>query len=188
MLSEKEKMQRAKHYLLMLCNGIDPITNETVDQDTLKSERIIKCFRYIAGVLDDAIGGKARGGSERKTSKTKSDFYITDEELKRVVTSPDGCAVSELASAINEAVNDESRKKLQSKNINDWLVVKGYLKNSIDSRGRNHRELTERSSEIGITSMQGIGSFGPYTIVLYSEDAQRFILENINEIIKLKEK
>ncbi len=187
MLTEKEKMQRAKFYLLMLCSGVDPVTKEPVNADTLKNERILKCFRYVSDVLDDTIYGRDRVPAERKSAKTKKDFFITEDELKRVEILPDGAAISEIAAAINSAVSDDSRKKLQSKTINDWLVSQGYLMNRTDEKGRNHRELTEKSADIGITSAQGMGTFGPYTIVLYSEEAQRFILSHINEITNQKE-
>lgn len=59
------------------------------------------------------------------------------------------------------------------------------MRNSKDSRGRLCRELGEHSEEIGLSSKQGIGAFGPYTIILYGEKAQRFILDNIHEIVEL---
>ena len=114
---------------------------------------------------------------------TKEAFYITPEERSRVKLFDEDCVISEFTNAVNKAVNDTSRKKLQAKTINDWLVNEGYLINSTDANGRTRRELTERSAEIGISSKQGINALGSYTIILYSRRAQEFILENIDKII-----
>ncbi|MGN0471039.1 MAG: hypothetical protein ACI4GV_09030 [Acutalibacteraceae bacterium] len=183
MLTEKEKMQRAKVYMLKLSAGINPIDDSDMNNDTvLKNERLSKCFAYVAEVLDGAINGK----SEIKPSvskKGKKLFSITAEQLTNIKIKSDNIPVSELTSEINSVVDDTNMKKLQPKIINDWLVQNGYLSNREDKTGHNHRELTERSSEIGITSKQGIGTFGEYTIILYSEQAQKFILDNLSEII-----
>lgn len=189
MLTEKEKIQRARMYMNMLSKGIDPISRKSFDNDTaLNNERLKKCFAYVYDVLgntlDDMDNNKKR--TERH-SGTKADFYITPEEREKVKLSDEECVISEFANAVNEAVNDVSRKKLQAKKINDWLVNEGYLKNSSDSNGKVRRELTGRSGEIGITSKQGLGAFGPYTIILYTRQAQEFILENIDKIIEYKE-
>lgn len=60
MLTEKEKMQRAKVYMLKLSAGINPIDDSNMDNDTiLKNERLSKCFAYVAEVLDGVINGKS---------------------------------------------------------------------------------------------------------------------------------
>ncbi|MDD6488583.1 MAG: hypothetical protein PUG48_02050 [Clostridia bacterium] len=177
MLTEKEKMQRAKVYMLKLSAGINPIDDSNMNEDiVLKNERLSKCFAYVAEVLDGIINGKP------VSKKGKKPFSITAEQLTNINIKSDNIPISEFTSEINSVV-DDNMKKLQPKIINDWLVQKGYLSNSEDETGHLHRELTEKSSEIGITSKQGMGTFGEYTIILYSEQAQKFILDNLLEII-----
>ena len=189
MLTEKEKIQRARMYMNMLSKGIDPISRKSFENDTaLNNERLRKCFAYVYDVLgntlDELYSDKKR--TEKHTS-AKAEFYITPEEKEKVKISDEECVISEFADAVNEAVNDTARKKLQAKKINDWLVNEGYLKNSTYGKDRTCREPTERAGEIGINSKQGIGAFGNYTIILYTRQAQEFILENIDKIIEYKE-
>lgn len=183
MLTEKEKIQRAKMYMLKLADGINPIDDKEMNDDTiLKNERLSKCFTYVAEVLDNAIQSNS---PVKNTSKGKRvDFDITDKQIKAVAISSYNVPISEFVSEINKTVDNPYMKKLQPKTINDWLVDKGYLRNTTDYAGHIHRELTEKSSDIGIVSKQGIGTFGEYTIILYSEKAQKFIIDNISDIIK----
>lgn len=188
MLTEKEKMQRAKLYLLKLCDGTDPITDKNISEDSvLKNERIIKCFQYVCQVLDENIKNEDRESRGRSSGKSaRVDFYITEDEIGRVEVVPGECVISEFTALVNKAVGDEGRKKLQAKQINDWLVYKGYLADREISGGKTRRELTEKSNEIGISSKLGMGAFGQYTIILYSEKAQSYIIENLMEISKYK--
>lgn len=183
MLTEKEKMQRAKIYMQKLSEGINPVDDSDMSEDTvLKNERLSKCFAYVAEVLDGVINGKS-ALKPSASKKVKKPFSITSEQITKINIKSENIAISELTAEINSAADDTDMKKLQPKIINDWLVQNGYLNNREDKMGHNHRELTEKSPEIGITSKQGMGTFGEYTIILYSEKAQKFIVDNLLEII-----
>ena len=61
-MTELETMQRAKMYLDKLAQGIDPITNQEMAEDSvLNNVRLARCFFYASGVLDfDAIAGLSK--------------------------------------------------------------------------------------------------------------------------------
>lgn len=182
MLTEKEKLQRAKLYMLKLSMGIDPISNKPVGTESeLNNERLKKCFDYVAEVLDGCIKEKTKKSSPNK--KARQPFFITTEQMEKINLPGENCMVSQLAEAINTAAAENECKKLKSSEINDWLEHMGYLKTKMQ-QGRSHRALTGRSQEIGITAKQGIGAFGPYDIILYSDQTQRFVCDSINDIIK----
>ena len=75
--STYETMQRAKMYLDKLAQGIDPITNQEVPEDSvLNHVRLARCFFYVSNVLQDVINN---GGVVGKTIKPqKISFSITD--------------------------------------------------------------------------------------------------------------
>lgn len=194
MLTEKEKMQRARMYMWKLKNGIDPISNRQIGDDSvLSNERLRRCFQYVFDVLgrDIEVTDAKEKNDDHKIRKKKkagkAKFYITPEEVSRITLDGDTCVISDFVEALNNAVNDSGRKKLLARNINDWLVYKGYLRNSEDDKGKVRRELSERSGEIGISSKKGLGSYGVYTIILYGSEARQFILDNIDEIVEFAE-
>lgn len=56
-MTEIEKMQRAKMYLDKLVNGLNPIDDSAVaPTDIVRNERIVNCFKYISNVLEKQIG------------------------------------------------------------------------------------------------------------------------------------
>ena len=190
MLTEKELWQRAKLYMFQMSRGIDPITQQPADENTLKNERIRKCFTYVCAALDKLIETAEKEESRRDRTKTserkkKSPFYLTEEEQNRIVLPQEDCLVSELAKAINDVIEDSGRKMLLAKNINDWLEKQGYLTKETDTQGKQRRIPTPKAAEIGLTSKIGVGAYGEYKIVMLSEQAQRFVLEHIQEIIDL---
>ncbi len=183
MLTEKEKMQRAKLYMLKLSDGINPVDDKKINDTVYGSERLSKCFLYIAEVLEGVISENKSDKVGNVKSREKTPFEITDEQLKKVHISSNNLVISEFVNEINKTTDNPNMKNLQPKQINDWLVNKGYLKNQLDSKGHIHRELTEKSEEIGIISKVGTGTFGQYTIILYSETAQKFLIKNMHNIL-----
>ena len=210
MLTEKEKRQRARMYMRKLYEGIDPISGVKIPEDSiLNNQRLRKCFAYVFDVLGESImsmearekypedekikrkyrkaAGEENGGAEnegrRRSRKTKENFYITDEELERIKPLESACIVSELVKHINDSVADEGRKKLRTVTISRWMVYNGFLREADNGRNK-YKDLTEYSGSIGLESQMGIGAYGEYTIVRYTPEAQRFVLDNLQSMIE----
>ena len=66
-MTELEAMQRAKMYLDKLAQGIDPITNQEVPEDSvLNNVRLARCFFYVSDVLGKVIdNGGVIGGKPK---------------------------------------------------------------------------------------------------------------------------
>ena len=70
-------MQRAKMYMDKLAQGVDPITNQTIPEDSvLNNVRLARCFFYVSGVLEQVINN---GGTVGQRVKTLN-FSITPEQ------------------------------------------------------------------------------------------------------------
>lgn len=60
-MTELEIMQRAKMYMEKLAQGIDPISDQEIPEDSvLNNVRLARCFFYVSGVLDQVIAGGGR--------------------------------------------------------------------------------------------------------------------------------
>ena len=58
MASDFEKMDKAKSVMVKMAEGINPITGEQIrDESFLNDPRIIRCFYFIAEVLDNVMNG-----------------------------------------------------------------------------------------------------------------------------------
>ena len=72
-MTELEIMQRAKMYMEKLAQGIDPISDQEIPEDSvLNNVRLARCFFYVSGVLDQVI---ANGG--KVASSPKNDFGVS---------------------------------------------------------------------------------------------------------------
>ena len=78
-MTELEIMQWAKMYMDKLAQGIDPISDQEVPNDSvLNNVRLARCLFYVSGVLEQVIANGGRGIPGEK------DFYITQEEISRL--------------------------------------------------------------------------------------------------------
>ena len=179
-MTELEIMQRAKMYMDKLAQGIDPISDQEMPEDSvLNNVRLARCFFYVSGVLDQVI---ANGGNVKKTPK--KDFYVTEEELRRIAVSQEPTQITQFVDRIMNVINDPDRKKLKTTTITDWLIEKGFMSKQADTDGKSKRLPTAMGEQIGLTVKLREGQYGTYQAVYYSEEAQRFLLDHLQEMLQ----
>ena len=172
------KMQWAKMCIDYLANGVDPVFNTDVDEDTLHNEQIISCFRFISDIL-------ARDIYEAENAiKNSNEFFITDEQIAALKTYSYNCKVSELAAEINRVTEENETKNLAATWINDWLEAEGYLCPS----DLKSRIATEKGKQLGISSEYRQRDNGnEYYINFFTEQAQAFVFQHINDILSFRD-
>ena len=179
-MTELEMIQRAKMYMEKLAQGIDPISDQEIPEDSvLNNVRLARCFFCVSGVLDQVI---ANGGNVKKTPK--KNFYVTEEELRRLNPSPEPIRITQFVELVMNAINDPDRKKLKTTTITDWLIEKGFLSKQADTDGKSKRLPTAMGEQIGLAVKLREGQYGTYQAVYYSEEAQRFLLDHLQEMLQ----
>lgn len=181
-MTELEMINRAKTYIDKLANGVNPLTDEPVSEnDIVNNVRISRCFFYIS----DLLRRFAEGGFPEAAKKGKKQpFIITEEQRKRFEFSETPISVSEIARRFNAAVNTEGAVQMRYSGIIFWLIESGLL--SVDRRedGREVKLPTAAGMELGISQEVRSGANGSYTVVVYNENAQRYIVDNIDAILE----
>ena len=181
-MTELEMINRAKTYIDKLANGVNPLTDEPVSEnDIVNNVRISRCFFYIS----DLLRRFAEGGFPEAAKKGKKQpFIITEEQRKRFEFSETPISVSEIARRFNAAVNTEGAVQMRYSGITFWLIESGLL--SVDRRedGREVKLPTAAGMELGISQEVRSGANGSYTVVVYNENAQRYIVDNIHAILE----
>lgn len=179
-MTELETMQRAKMYMDKLAQGIDPISGLEIPEDSvLNNVRLARCFFYVSGVLDQVI---ANGGKVKKAAK--GDFYITEEELCRVKPEQEPIRITQFVSMLMEAINDPNRKRMNTTTITDWLIEKGFMARQQGADGKSKRLPTATGEQIGLSTKAYQGQYGEYQAVYYSAEAQQFLLDHLQEMLK----
>lgn len=171
----------ARHYISSMANGINPLNGEYAPpNDTISQPRIQKCCAYVADMLDKVI----ENGGELGKPKIKS-FSLTPKQLCQVKISDEPIGVNELARRIN-SVTDKNMRGISGARIASWLAENGYLTvvKKSEAVTKTHKVLNERSRALGmtVTEVTNTSTGVIYEKILYSPEAQRFVLDNIEKM------
>lgn len=185
-MDELDKIKRAKMYIDKLANGKSPIDDSAIpESDIVNNVRVSRCLFYVSDILQQVIDN---GGVRRKTiiKHEREDFSVTLEQLATFPYSDEPITVSEIAKRINEVANlSEYQRKVKGVDINNVLVNIGALEVIDRYDGKTRKLPTEVGKSIGIIAQERMGKFGPYFAVLFTKEAQQFIVDNINAVIEL---
>ena len=178
-MTELETMQRAKMYLDKLAQGIDPVTNQEVPDDSvLNNVRLARCFFYVSDVLSKVIDNGGLIGGKPKLQA----FAISPDQLTRIQISQEPVRVTQLVDMISAAVDNPHMKKLSTTVITNWLLEKGLLCKEMGPDGKNRRVPTDAGYLIGMSLQSRQGQYGEYHAVFYNPSAQQFVLDHLKEI------
>lgn len=178
-MTELETMQRAKMYLDKLAQGIDPISNHKIPEDSVLNQvRLARCFFYVSEVLGRVI---ANGGTVGAHTRIV-DFSITAEQLAMVRIMDYPVRITEFADALSQAVSDPRMKKPNVKKITDWLMETGFMTQIDGQDGKAHRVPTELGLSMGMSTRLRQSRDGEYQAVYYDRNMQCFLLDNLRHI------
>ena len=185
-MTEIEIMQRAKMYMDKLSQGVDPVTDEEMPEDSvLNNVKLARCFFYVSGVLQQVINnGGIVSGKAPKIKKV--DFAITPEQITKIEIPRYPIRITEFVEMLNDAVDAPEMKKLKTTKITDWLLEKGFLYKEPDPDGKSRRMPTEEGKKLGLTTAPRRGPAGDQMAVYYSRQAQMFLLDNLEAILQNK--
>ena len=184
-MTDLEIMQHAKTYLDKLAAGIDPLTGREVpEDDIINNVRISRCLFYVSDVLQQVI---ENGGIRKTTVKNseKKPFALSIEARKQYPFGEWPLNASAIAQRLNDLVDLSTMQKLKTTSITAFLQQAGLLFEEESFSGRKNRRPTEAGRQLGISTEQRTGQNGEYTAVVYSREAQQFILDNLDAVIAI---
>ena len=184
-MEELMLMERAKSYLEMLSNGIDPITGEEVPNDSvINNIKLRRCFAYVSDILQQVIDNKGKIVSVVE----KQPFYFSAEQKSRVKLSEEPISILSLAFRINAHIDAKSVNKLSTTSMHKWLVESGLMieekRKVVVEQNKTFRSLTKRGSEAGFVTNKKINSSTGEVSeeIKLTKAAQMFVLENLEKI------
>lgn len=181
-MNELELSIRAKSYIDMLANGIDPISgSELPEASALNQVRLSRCFFFVSDLLKQIIENDGKVG--RKKDQERAAFSMTARQLELFTYSKRPIPSTHLMGKLNRLINIETTQKLPVSAVTGWLVSKGYLKHEDEPAGKKRRLPTEKGGLIGISLEERQGERGSFIMVVYNETAQHFIVDHLKEII-----
>ena len=148
------------------------------ENDIANNVRLSRCFFYVSEIL----GRVCENGGVGKVERTIP-FSITPAQLADFETSPYSISGSEISKKLAALVNNPQMKTFSVPKLNQWLIGKGLLYETVDPLGKTRKIPTEQGKAVGISAETKMGREGEYIAVLFDAKAQRFIVNNIYEIL-----
>lgn len=183
-MTELETIQRTKMYIDNLANGINPLNGQHLpEEDIVNNVRITRCLFYVSNVLQQVIQSSGIVGKQTKPKKQPFNLDVADR-LKFEI-SETAIPVSEITKRINSLIDAETMMLLKYQSITGWLLNAGFLTARPDYDGKMKKYPTEAGNRIGIQIEHRIGIRGDYDVIVYSPQAQQFIVDNLDGIIGL---
>lgn len=182
-MTELEKIERAKMYMDKLANGINPIDDTIVpDDDLINNVRLSRCFFFVSDVLRQVIeNGETKSVVNKKPKKRP--LEIPFEKRSQFSYSKIPIPASEIAKRINSLADNDNMKKLTYSGILTWLTEIGMMEWTVTPDGKRTKRPTKIGEETGISVEERMGNNGPYQVVVYNNDAQHFIIDNLDAIL-----
>jgi hypothetical protein len=190
-----ELVERAKMYLKLLSEGVNPVTGDEIPGDSaFLDEKVIRCFSFISQVLDEYIelSGKVEKLESEKDKTTivvpkKQEFAITQEQCDSIKLSKEPITVLSFMRNINSVIDSGSMEKLTSTRINKWLSKRGFVTTTKVQTmvSKTVYKPSDFAMKIGIVEEEILDkkSGEVKAQIKLEESAQLFIIENLEEII-----
>lgn len=181
-MEEKDKILLAQKWVHQLANGINPLNGSALKEDDIVNNvHISRCLFYVADLIGKCSERRNRSNSVR-TEPFVSSAMQTDK-----YNYVDAISISAFAREIATLI-PENMQIVNYKQMVKWLLQEGLLKDSDpDSEGRISKIATEKGNEIGVYSEhRERGGGGFYLATLYNREAQRYLLNHIDEISRIQ--
>ena len=185
---ELEKIEQTKEFIDKLANGINPLDDSFIpDDDLLNNIKIARCMFYVSDVLQNVYDYlKDLNGTSKKGKKEP--FSIAIEQLNKYDFEKESIPISRVVSKINELINQDEISKLKVSSVTEWLLKEKLLTFHTMPDGQEYKIPTEKGLEHGLTSEIRMRKDKNYPIVLYSMNAQKYIMDHIDEISNINNK
>ena len=193
-MMEREMIERARLYIDKMANGIDPLTDQPVpDNDLINQVRITRCLFFVSKVLGELLekgmpsptqAANATNAPRNRSKKLPFSLPFTARDSFPYSETP--VPVSSVIECINALRLDDTIAKLRNASVTRWLLEVGLLEEISLPNGKTAKRPTKAGYEQGLSLEERSGIYGTYTVTLYDEQAQRFILDNIDAIAALQ--
>ncbi len=181
-MEENEKILKAQDWVRKLANGINPLNGSLVkEDDVVNNVHISRCLFYVADLLGNYAEKRTRSNSSRNIP------FDSSAMQKEKYSYVEAISISAFAREIIKLI-PENMQGVSYKSMTSWLIQGGLLKESEpDYEGRISKIATEKGNEIGIysESRERGGGGGFYLATLYNREAQRFLLDHIDEMSRM---
>lgn len=179
-MEEKEKLAIAQDWIFKLANGTNPLNGNAVkEDDVVNNVHISRCLFYVADVLEKY--------SERKLkSKRNIPFDVSSLQVEKY-NYAEAISISAFAREIQKLL-PENMQSVSYSSVTKWLLQEGLLYVSEpDSDGHTYKNATSKGNSVGIYTEEREYKGRHFVGTLCNRDAQKYLIEHLEEISNTQE-
>ena len=193
-MNKRRVIEHARQYLEQLSRGVDPISGEAAESVSIAPEgRLSKCFGFVAELLGELLengGCVALPGEEAQYElvRKKAAFRLSEAQRQQVFVTQGPITPVVFVRNINRVAENAGMEKLSSTRINAWLTKQGYFSRTTQPVTFNRTVIKPMPQALAI-GIQEAEVTDPKTgeiktRILLTNQAQRFLLDNLDRIIE----
>lgn len=177
MITEKQKIERAREIINMIIQGKNPFTGEIIDSESfLNDSKMIRCLCFVNEIL-------LRELTERKTAQTKEGFKITQEQLINMKLPDQDMGVSDFVNCVNELIDTEKMRRLSTARVNRALKERKILGETTMPDGSHPTTCNEISKEYGFYCVKARYNDHEYEKIMINEIGKKYLLDNLCDLL-----
>lgn len=178
MVTDMEKLQKARLVLQKMVDGVNPLTGELIESDHfLQDPRIVRCLLFISDALKRQVDETAY-----KLHRPEM-FTIDNEVISRVELPAGKIGVTEFSRCINQVIDLTQSRKLTGAELNKRLKQLGILSETVNSEGKVVTVINDKSANYGFEMERRIYNEREYDMVLMNDKGKQFLLDNLQTIM-----
>ncbi len=178
------ELKKTQEYVEKLLEGIHPITGKQIStNEVIYDYKVAKQFEFLDGYLKSQI----KKLEDTKSPKTKDfiednleEFELTSKELKNATISDKPTSLADVCNMLNHLRPSSNMRKLKAISAIEVLTTHGMIE-------RQRRKIipTEDGQKLGIQFKEFLSNGATLTKVVYSSQAQQFIIDHLPEITEV---
>ena len=181
-MTEIEKIAYAKTFIDKLANGINPLDDTLIQDDSVVNNiRISRCFFFVSDILRNIINGDYVLDG-KKLKKTK--FKITKEQIDCYEFNTDNISLGEFIIKIYMLVDNKCLQRPKRDIIENWLIKNEYIEYRKNSDGKLTKVPSQKGRDAGIFLREKYKRNGLFYYITYSKEAQQLLLNNLIDIFE----
>jgi hypothetical protein len=176
-------LKKSKDYIDKLVEGINPVNGKPIStREVIYDYKVSRQLEFLSEYIKNEIN---RLESSEKSKKDDEDdelieFELTDQELKKVEISDKPISLADICNMLNHLRPTSKMRKLKPISAIEVLNAFGLV-----DRVRRKIIPTEEGMNLGIQFKEFQSNGSTLTKVLYSTEAQKFIIDHLKEIAEI---
>ena len=176
-------LKKSKDYIDKLVEGINPVNGKPIStREVIYDYKVSRQLEFLSEYIKNEIN-RLEDKAQSKVADNENElieFELSDKELRNLTLSDKPVSLADVCNMLNHLRPSSNMRKLKAISAVEVLCNFGMI-----DRVRRKIIPTEEGAKLGIQFKEFQSNGSTLTKVLYSKEAQQFIIDHLNEIAEI---